>query len=255
LIFGIVFQMAEEGKEMGAEKETQAENIPRQPDSGQNNFLDNAKEKAQESLSKIKNTTGQETKEEIGISKKISIKVPFTPQAPFANWDAYHEDACEEASLIMVKYYLDGKTLNRDTAEKEILGLIEFQNKNYGDFKDTNAEETVKMAKEYYGLENLKVVYDFSKDDLKEYLAKGKPIIIPAAGRKLGNPNYSGLGPLYHVLVLTGYDGDTVITNDPGTRKGEGYRYNIDVFYNAIHDLPGSPENIEQGRKAMIVAE
>ncbi|MDQ1283898.1 MAG: hypothetical protein QG620_246 [Patescibacteria group bacterium] len=254
LVFGIVFQMAEDGKEIENQKEAQSEDVSLSG-SEQNNFLENAKEKAEESLSKLKNAPEENPERETDLPKKISIKVPFTPQAPFANWDAYHEDACEEASLIMLKHYLDGKPLDKDTAEKEILGLVEFQNKNYGDFKDTNAKETVKLAKDYYGIDNLKVVYDFSKDDLKKILAKGKPIIIPAAGRKLGNPNYSGLGPLYHVLVLTGYDGNNVITNDPGTRKGEGYKYNINVFYDAIHDLQGSPENIEQGRKAMIVVE
>jgi hypothetical protein len=29
----------------------------------------------------------------------------------------------------------------------------------------------------------------------------------------------------------------------------------MDVLYNAIHDFPGKPENIIQGRKAMIVLE
>ncbi|HRZ95300.1 MAG TPA: C39 family peptidase [Candidatus Moranbacteria bacterium] len=186
---------------------------------------------------------------------KIFIKVPFTSQAPFSKWDEYHEEACEEASLIMVKYYLDKKILNKDIAEKEIQDMIKFEIKKYGDYKDTDAEETARLAEDYYGIKNLKVVYDFKPDDIKKYLAKGKPIVVPAAGRKLGNPNFTPPGPLYHNLVLVGYDGNIIIANDPGTRKGEGYKYDMNILYGAIHDFPGKPENIEKGRKAMIVLE
>lgn len=194
----------------------------------------------------------QPVKDEL-LPEKIFIKVPFTSQAPYANWDEKHEEACEEASLIMVKYYLDGKNLNKDIAEKEIQNLIKFQLEKYGDYRDSDATGIIQLAEDYYKINNLKAVYDFSKEDIKKELAKGRPIIIPAAGRLLGNPNFTAPGPLYHNLVLTGYEGDIVITNDPGTRKGEGYRYDIDVLFGAIHDFPGKKEDIEKGRKAMIV--
>lgn len=189
------------------------------------------------------------------ISESILIEVPFTTQAPFANWDEFHEEACEEASLIMVKYFLDKKALSPEIAEKEIQALIKFQLKEYGDYKDSSAQELVGLADDYYGIKNLKVIYDFSKDDLKKYLSLGKPIIIPAAGRLLGNPNFKAPGPLYHNLVLIGYNKDVIITNDPGTRKGEGYTYNLNILYKAIHDFSGKVEEIEKGRKAMIVIE
>lgn len=186
---------------------------------------------------------------------EVSINVPFASQAPFEVWDAYHEEACEEASLIMVKYFLDKKSLMPAVAEDQIQKMIAFEIKNYGDYKDTNAQQNVQLAADFYGINNLKVIYDFQKEDLKKYLAQGLPVIIPAAGRMLDNPNFKSPGPLYHNLVLTGYDGDTIITNDPGTKRGQGYRYNIDVLYNAIHDFPGNVDNIIQGRKAMIVLE
>lgn len=189
------------------------------------------------------------------LPSKMIISVPFTSQAPFASWDAYHEDACEEASIIMVKYYLDGKSLSKEQADKEILALIDFEIKNYGGYIDSDVQQMMDMSKKFYGITNMKAVYDFKKEDLKKYLALGKPIIIPAAGRLLGNPNFKSPGPLYHALVLTGYNGDWIITNDPGTRKGQDYRYKIDVLYNAIHDFPGDKNKIEQGRKAMIVLE
>lgn len=189
------------------------------------------------------------------LPEKIAIKVPFATQAPLDQWDAVHEEACEEASLVMLKYYLDGKSLTPALAEKEIQNMVKFEIKNYGDYKDTNAVETAKLAGDFYGIKNVKVIYDFSADDLKKYLALGKPIIVPAAGQLLGNPFFTPPGPLYHNLVLTGYDGDEIITNDPGTKRGENYKYNINVLYNAIHDFPGNAADIEKGRKAMIVVE
>jgi len=189
------------------------------------------------------------------LPDKILMEVPFTAQAPFKNWDEYHEEACEEAALLMVKYFSDSKKLSPEIAEKEIQAMIDFQLKKYGDYRDSAASQIVKLAEDFYVLENLKVVYDFQKEDLKRWLAKGKPIIVPAAGRLLGNPNFTYPGPLYHNLVLTGYEGREIITNDPGTRQGENYRYDEDVLYEAIHDFPGKKEEINKGRKAMIVME
>ncbi|HLN18808.1 MAG TPA: C39 family peptidase, partial [Patescibacteria group bacterium] len=189
------------------------------------------------------------------IPQRVLIKVPFSPQAPFAQWDQFHEEACEEASLVMIRYFLIGKSLNKDIAEDEIQKMIKFEIQKYDNYVDSDAQQIVTLAKDFYGINNLKVIYDFKKDDLKKYLARGKPIIIPAAGQLLGNPNFKYPGPPYHALVMIGYDGNTIITNDPGTRKGEGYRYNIDVLYNAIHDFPGNRDKIVEGRKAMIIIE
>lgn len=194
-------------------------------------------------------------KEEIELPEKVLLDVTFLSQAPFGVWDEYHEEACEEASLIMVEYYLSGKKLNNEIGESEIQGMIRFQMRKFGDFKDTSVSETVEIAKEFYGRKNLRVVYDFEKEDIKKELVKGNPVILAAAGRLLGNPNFTPPGPLYHNLVAIGYDGDTIITNDPGTRKGAGYEYNIDVLYNAIHDFTGNKDDIMSGRKAMIVVE
>jgi len=187
------------------------------------------------------------------IPEKFLISVPFTSQSPFATWDEYHEEACEEASLVMVAYFLKNEKLSPEISEKEIQALIKFQIENYGDYKDGSAKDSVKLAEDFYGIENLEVVYDFSQEDLKKYLSLGNPIIIPAAGRLLGNPYFTPPGPLYHNLVLVGYNGDRIITNDPGTKRGEGYSYDADVLYKAIHDFTGKKENIEKGRKAMII--
>jgi len=247
---GLTFQMIEEGKKL--EAGTVVFSSPTDSSQNQGNTVSSDNESKNIGATNSQNNNINTNKP---IPERVLIKVPFTPQAPFAQWDQFHEEACEEASLIMVKYFLDGKALNRDIAEDEIQKLIKFEIAKYNNYVDSNAQEVVVMAREFYGMNNLKVVYDFKKEDLKRYLAKGKPIIIPAAGQLLGNPNFKYPGPPYHALVLIGYDGNTIITNDPGTRKGEGYRYNIDTLYNAIHDFPGNRDKITEGRKAMIIIE
>lgn len=183
----------------------------------------------------------------------VIANVPFTSQAPYANWDDVHEEACEEASLIMIRYFLSGKELTKDLAELEIQNMKDFQLKNYGTYKDSNMEQLARLAEDFYGIENIRVVYDFSKEEIKEQLSTGNVLILPTAGRKLGNPNFTPPGPLYHNLVAIGYEGNNIITNDPGTRNGEKYVYTLGVLYEAIHDFPGKKEEIETGKKAMII--
>lgn len=239
------------------------QNLPVVWDTARNMFEDNFPQKLKDEIEKEnikKNKEEQLEKDslinEVGdqVFEKINVSVPFTSQAPFGKWDEKHEEACEEASVLMVKAYLKNEKLDKDKSEKEIQEMIDFQIENYGDYKDTSAQETVELAKDFYGIENLEVIYDFEKEDIKKYLSLGKPIIVPAAGRMLKNPYFTPPGPLYHNLVLTGFTKDNIIiTNDPGTKRGEGYEYELDVLYEAIHDFPGNKEDIARGRKAMIV--
>jgi VanZ family protein len=193
------------------------------------------------------------------IPASAMVEVPFTPQAPYGLWDELHEEACEEASLVMLKHYLDHTDLNPEIAEKEIQAMMEYEMEKSGGFKDTDAQETRDLFYNFYGWsvseKKLSIVYDFQREDIKKFLSRGNPIIVPAAGRKLENPYFTPPGPLYHNLVLVGYKGDTIIVNDPGTKRGKNYRYNADILYEAIHDFPGTKENIGKGRKAMIILE
>jgi len=242
----------EEELRMEAARESLAQEIKKQKE---NRTIEGEAEPAATAQQK-----GQQEKSELAgpadvLPEKILLDVPFSSQAPYGVWDEVHEEACEEMSLIMVKFFLDGKALSKEKAEDEILKLKDFQEKKYGHYKDSSMEEVVEIGQEFYGIKNFQVIYNFDKEALKQQLAKGKPVIVPTAGRMLGNPNFTPPGPLYHNLVLTGYEGNTIITNDPGTRKGEGYTYPVDTLYSAIHDYEGSKEKIQQGRKAMIILE
>ncbi len=213
------------------------------------------------------------------LPEKVRQKVPFTTQAPFSKWDELHEESCEEASLIMLKYYNDRKVENpafagqesglskipKAEAEKEIQKLIKYQIEKYGDYFDTDAKTTKGIGEDFYRLKNLKIIEKFTIQDLKKELAQGNIILVPTAGRELGNPNFTPPGPLYHNLVIIGYDDkQTVdsaghkaqgvfITNDPGTRRGQNYKYDQQVLYKAIHDFPGDVDKILEGEKRAIV--
>jgi len=183
-------------------------------------------------------------------------QVPFTPQAPHAVWDAVHKEACEEASALMAaRYFKGGRSglIGADNAEAEIQQLVAWQKEKFGYFEDTDVAQTAQILREYYGIDQVAVRYDISIEDILNEVGKGKLVIVPAAGRRLGNPFYTPPGPLYHMLVVIGYTRDQVITNDPGTRRGLGFRFNQDVFFNAVHDWTGNKDTIETGRKAMIV--
>lgn len=186
------------------------------------------------------------------LPASVNLNVPFTPQAPHANWDLPYKETCEEASLLMVARYKRGEPIvSREDADKEILELVEFENNYFGYYEDTTAEETAKIARKYYGFESTEVVYDFTIEDIKKELAQGNPVLVPAAGRQLGNPYFRRPGPLYHMLVIRGYTKDKFITNDPGTRRGEKFVYDYDVLMNAVHDWNGG--EVESGRRVMIV--
>jgi len=188
------------------------------------------------------------------LPKKFLISgVPFTVQSPDSKWDEYGEESCEEMSEIIVDRYWRKLPLDRKIGLVERNKLIGYEIQNYGDFRDENAEQIAQRLRDYFGYQEVEVIYDFTLDELKRKIIEGRPIIVPAAGRKLNNPYFTQPGPLYHALVIIGFDGDKIIVNDPGIGKGEGYRYNEDVLYNAIHDFPGSKEMIEEGRKAMII--
>ncbi|HTK60385.1 MAG TPA: C39 family peptidase [Candidatus Baltobacteraceae bacterium] len=183
----------------------------------------------------------------------VNLAVPFTSQAPFANWDHLHEEACEETALIMVHAYLTGAgAFTPDEAESQIQAMVKWSIERFGYYEDQTAEEIAVIAREYYGHKRSYAVAFDSMDDVKKEIDAGRPVIIPSAGRMLHNPYFSGIGPLYHAIVVKGYTKDgTIITNDAGTRRGADYLYDPDVLFEAAHDWNGG--DVEHGAKMMVV--
>lgn len=188
----------------------------------------------------------------VELPTEINLDVPFTSQAPHSNWDLPYQEACEEASAITVHYYYQSKTFTKDIADQEIKDLVAWEEENIGFYKDTTAAETAQFMKDYWGYEKVELIYDPTIEDIKTQIAAGRPVIIPAAGRELGNPNFTSPGPLYHMLVVRGYTEDKFITNDVGTRNGENYQYDYDVLMNSIRDW--NDGDVYNGQRVVIVA-
>ncbi len=188
------------------------------------------------------------------LPKKVLLDVPFTSQAPYANWKQPYQDACEEAAVVMAAAWRQNKPLTQKIADKMIRELVAYQIKTVGDYKDTNAEQTAKLARDFYKL-NARIQYDVTHEDIRAELASGNIVIAPMAGQLLKNPYYTRPGPAYHMLVFIGYDDTTkqLITNDAGTRRGKQFRYSYATIDNALHDWTGSKKTITKGRSAMIV--
>lgn len=164
--------------------------------------------------------------------------VPFTVQAPLAQWnDPIFQDACEEASIIMAEAWVNGEMLTGEGVTNEVKKLVKFEKEQFGQAVDTSITDTAWMLDQYYGVTG-EVHTDISITDIQQALVQHRIVIVPTDGRKLKNPNFKQPGPTRHMVVIIGYNQQTkeLITNDPGTRKGEGYRYPEMVLYDAILD-------------------
>lgn len=186
------------------------------------------------------------------LPESLNLAVPFTSQAPFGKWDPLHEDACEEAALYMVLQYYAGVTaakLDPAATDQVLIDMVETQTAA-GLGPSVSLAQLADFAASYAGV-TTRIIDNPTVDDIKAEVAKGNPVIVPAAGRVLGNPFFSGEGPLYHMLVIRGYTETGFITNEPGTRQGEKYTYSYDVLMKAMGDW--NDGNPAAGAKRVMV--
>lgn len=187
----------------------------------------------------------------------ILLDVPFTSQAPFAEWsNSIYEYGCEEASIVMAMHWVNKKALTKKDAAREIRALAAFEKKKYGYYEDSSAADTARLIRDYYRYSAVSVRENITVDDIITELRKGNILIIPINGQKVKNPYYTPPGPIEHMMVVRGYDPNIreLIVNDPGTRRGEAFRYPIDVFESAMQDYPsGFKKPIREKKKVMIV--
>lgn len=206
----------------------------------------------------IRTTSTNSEKRTVEIPRELILNVAFAQQAPFGNWDALHEEACEEASIIMAYKYFVQQPLSETIMEQEIQDLVKWEGDN-GYQIDLTAQEATDILNNHFGLA-AKLSTEVTVERIKYELTQGNLIIVPAAGRLLGNPNFKVPGPIYHMLVIKGYNSSEFVTNDPGTRKGNSFRYKYDKLISAVHDwnhqlAEGGMTDAEMatGGKVMIV--
>jgi hypothetical protein len=198
-----------------------------------------------ESIAKIAKEEEEEeeaAEEEVVILENAYLEVPFICQAPFeteANW-VHHEESCEEAALLQVKYYMDEiKEADKQLANDTILDMIRWQEKVFGEHKDLYANDMITFISGYYSIpkEDIQVIYDAEIIDIKKTISAGYPVIVPIMGNVLQNPYYPEPG--YHMLTVIGYTPEKIITNDVGTRRGEDFSYDYGTFKKAMDAAGG----------------
>jgi hypothetical protein len=201
--------------------------------------------------------TPKPTPQATPASRRVLIDVPFVSQAPFGDWtDPHQQDGCEETSVLMTMRWVRNLPLTPQEGLEELKRLSEFSEAHYGTFHDTSIGDTFKFFNDFYNYSNVELKYDSTIEDIKAALSAGAIVIVPADGRLLQNPHFTPPGPIHHMLVIKGFDdgGQYFITNEPGTKYGESYRYSYSVMQKAIRDYPtGHHEPLTSVRSAMIV--
>jgi hypothetical protein len=183
---------------------------------------------------------------------KYLLNIPFYSQAPLSKWDAFHEEMCEEASILNAGLYLEGKKLTKDQFEAELQKIQRLEKEKIGEWKSTTASQTKIWADVYFGGNvNIKIIDNPAIYDIETEIAAGNPVVVPLAGQDIGNPNFTPPGPVYHMLVIKGYDSQNFITNDVGTKKGNSYPYKKEVIMNNIRDW--NAKNIRLGARRVLV--
>lgn len=186
------------------------------------------------------------------IPEKFLLEIPFYSQAPLSKWDAFHEDMCEEASLLGAGLYLEDKKLARDEFESELQKIQNIEKKEIGEWKSTTVSQAKKWADIYFGGNlSIKIIDNPTIENIESEISAGNPVVAPLSGRDIGNPNFTPPGPVYHMLIIKGYDEKNFITNDVGTRKGNSYVYKKEVIMKNIYDW--DEKDIHLGGKKVLV--
>lgn len=171
----------------------------------------------------------------------IDRAVPFVSQAPLGNWkDPRQQNGCEEASVLMAVSWARGERLTKTKAERFITHISDTTKKKYGAWLDTSIEDTLAwIVKDYFKYTRVSLHTIASPEDLERLVAKGL-VIAPVNGRTLKNPYFTAPGPLNHMLVIKGFDSNAkkFITNDPGTKRGGGFRYDYKTLSDSVRDYP-----------------
>ena len=182
------------------------------------------------------------------IPSSANISMVFYSQAPFGNWNYPWQEACEEASILLVANTYFNHNWSRKEFSVQILNIIKWEMKTFGKYKDTNVDEINQMLNEYLGLKTV-IHENPSLDDIKNILNNGHIIVATFAGKELRNPYFTKGGPIYHAIIIKGYKGDSIISDDVGTKNGADFVYSWDTIKNALHDF-AIP--IQNGKKRII---
>ena len=187
------------------------------------------------------------------LAQTVNLSVPFTSQAPEGNWDQPWQDACEEAAILMLDAYYKEYNLSPLFSKDEMIKMVDWQTERGWGYSIPMVD-VEKVSQWYMGASfQFTIIENPTVRDIQSSLASGHPVLVVAYGKSLGNPYFSGDGPEYHALIIRGYTEDQFITNDPGTKHGEGYVYDFDTLMNSIHDW--NDGNVQDGTPVVLVVQ
>lgn len=188
-----------------------------------------------------------------GIPDYFLNKTAFIPQAPEKNWDQPWQDTCEEAAILTVKYFFENKIPDFPTLLTDYKLLIDKSNSH-----DINLAQMSQIASDMYNYDS-KIIDNPTTDTIEKYLSEGHILIAPANGQTLYQENkyFKNGGPLYHNIVILGYDHNKkqFIVHDVGTQFGAYFKYSYHVLMSSIHDYPDSKDkkDINQGPPRLLL--
>ncbi len=172
----------------------------------------------------------------------VSLKVPYTSEIPNGSWIKPWNNACEEASIVMIKgYYFGYEATTKQIAMADMKPLFKIEDKIFGSNADTDAARTAKLINDYTDF-SAKVKTNPTLEEMQNELNEGRPIIAMLNMKNIVNKyhRFRAGGSYYHVFVIIGYDDNTqeFITNDNGnSTTGAGYRFRYDDIMNNLHDF------------------
>lgn len=192
-----------------------------------------------------------------GLPDYHLIKTVFIPQAPEKIWTQPWQDACEEASILTLYYYYRNQTLAIADIKAKIIDMIAYEDKQ-GWGLSINIDQMAQIATDYLGY-TAEVISNPTIEDIKGYVAQDIPVVVPAAGKMLYQENkfFNSGGPIYHALVIVGYDDNKrkFIVDDVGTQYGANFKYSYNLLMDSIHDWPETEDenDILLGAKKVLI--
>lgn len=164
---------------------------------------------------------------------KVELPVPYASQAPYGQWQAPWNEACEETSASMIDAYYQEKTLNTEENKKVVQIMIDWEKDNNLPQEDTDAKQTQQLIAGTTSF-TTEIKTNPTLQEIQDELIAERPVIALVNMYKLYNePNE---GDSYHVLVITGFDDNkkVFLVNDPARTKKE---YSYDTLLHALHDF------------------
>lgn len=170
----------------------------------------------------------------------IELTVPFTSEIPDGKWVAPWNNACEEASVVMVDHwYRKELLLSKEEAKAAMQPLFDWENKQYGNNVNSDAQRTTEFIQALTSF-TATIVRNPTLQAIKDELRAGRPVISLHYGFDLHNPlhRWRQGGSYYHMMVLVGFDDEKqdFFVNDTALEEGLDYRYSYATIMDSLHD-------------------